>query len=83
MFGSHELGLIAMGGESIGDLRVAVARVEEKVDGLGSKLDAVLRMEDDHENRLRRLERAGYVAIGLAVASGGAAGAFSSMLTGA
>ena len=83
LFGNSNGSGVDMGGETIADIRVSVARIEEKIDGLNRKFDDVLRVTGDHENRMRRVERAGYVAMGLAIAGGGAAGAFSSMITGA
>jgi hypothetical protein len=57
------------------DLRVTLARVEGKLDG-------ALASSSDHETRLRKLERAAWMAVGLATAAGGATGAISALLTG-
>jgi hypothetical protein len=59
----------------ITDLRVTLARVE-------GKLDVALTSSADHEERLRKLERAAWMAVGLATAAGGATGAISALLTG-
>lgn len=52
----------------IRDLQVTLMRVE-------TKLDASLTRVDDHEARIRRLERAVWIAAGVAAASGGTVGA--------
>jgi ABC-type uncharacterized transport system permease subunit len=59
----------------ITDLRVTLARIEEKLDG-------ALASGADHETRLRKLEKAAWMAVGLATAAGGATGAISAILTG-
>lgn len=46
------------------------------------KLDQALASTSDHETRIRRLERAIWLAVGFASAGGGAAGAVISKLIG-
>lgn len=48
-----------------------------------TKLDAQLTRSDDHETRLRRLERALWLATGAAAAAGGVVGSIASRLMGA
>lgn len=62
-------------GDDLTELRVMIARIEGKLDG-------ALSTNADHESRLRRLERAAWLAVGLATAAGGATGAISALLTG-
>ena len=59
----------------ITDLRVTLARVEGKLDG-------ALAAGTDHEARLRKLERAAWLAVGIATTAGTATGAISAILTG-
>lgn len=57
-------------------LPVIVARIEVK-------LDQALAQHADHEVRIRRLERALWMAVGAGLAGGGAAGAIAAQLMGA
>lgn len=52
-----------------GELARALIRIESKLD----------KVSDDHENRLRRIERISYIALGLAVT--GASTGFSSLVS--
>jgi len=58
------------------ELALTVARIEVK-------LDQALAQHDDHEARIRRLERALWTAAGAATAAGGTVGAIVSQLMGA
>lgn len=57
-------------------LALAVARIEVK-------LDQALANHADHEVRIRRLERALWMAVGAGLAGGGVAGAIAAQLMGA
>lgn len=58
------------------ELALTVARIEVK-------LDQALAQHADHELRIRRLERAVWIATGFASAAGGTVGALASQLMGA
>lgn len=64
---------------SAGDQFERLVRVETKLDQL---LARIIPVQDDHETRLRKLERMIWIATGAALAGGGAAGAIASQLTG-
>ena len=57
-------------------LALTVARIEVK-------LDQALASHADHEIRIRRLERALWMAVGAGLAGGGVAGAIAAQLMGA
>ena len=54
----------------------------ERLARIEVKLDAVLSKHDDHESRLRRLERALWVVTGFAAALGGGIGSVITKLLG-
>jgi hypothetical protein len=56
--------------------------VLERLTRIETKLDAAISRGDDHEHRLRRLERAVWVATGAAAAVGGAVGSVAHHLVG-
>lgn len=56
--------------------------VLERLTRIETKLDAAISRGDDHEHRLRRLERAVWLATGAAAAMGGAVGAAAQRLVG-
>jgi hypothetical protein len=56
--------------------------VLERLTRIETKLDAAISRGDDHEHRLRRLERAVWLATGAAAAMGGAVGAAAQQLVG-
>ena len=60
----------------VADLKVAIARIE-------TKLDAALTVGADHEARIRRLERAVWLAAGAAAAAGGTLGSLATHILGA
>ena len=60
----------------------AIARLEVKVDGLGDNDSAAAIVARDFELRLRAVEKTRNVAIGLAIALGGSAGALARGLLG-
>lgn len=45
-----------------------------------TKLDQLLKSHDDHELRLRALEKARWIMVGAAAASGGVAGAIARLI---
>ena len=49
------------------DDEVTIGEVVRRLGNIESKMDKIL---DDHESRLRRVERGTYVALGVAVAAG-------------
>ena len=53
------------------DVRVILARVEEKLDGVSTRLDEGLR---DHEERIRAVERFQWLGTGVSSVLGAAAG---------
>lgn len=65
---------------SAGDQFERLVRVETKLDQL---LDRIIPAQEDHETRIRKLERMIWVATGAALAGGGAAGALASQIMGA
>lgn len=52
------------------------AGVETRLAVMDTKLDALLNQRDDHETRIRRLERWVWIATGAAAAIGSAVGSF-------
>jgi hypothetical protein len=65
---------------SPGDQIERFVRLETKLDLL---LQQIMPKQDDHEARIRKLERMVWLAAGSALAGGGAAGAIASQITGA
>ncbi|MBX6382153.1 MAG: hypothetical protein IRZ07_04135 [Microbispora sp.] len=57
-----------------GGQEIASHEVLERLTRIEVKLDAAISRADDHESRLRRLERAVWVATGAAAIAGGAIG---------
>jgi hypothetical protein len=68
--------------DDVGELKVQLARIEGKLDGFTAGLKTASDRVDDHESRLRRVERIVYLSVGAAIAVGGASGAVASALTG-
>lgn len=62
-------------GAELHQIALSVARMEGKLDG-------VLASSADHETRIRKLERALWVAVGAGAAAGGGVAAVVSKLTG-
>jgi len=57
-----------------GESEIASHEVLERLTRIEVKLDTAINRTDDHESRLRRLERAVWVATGAAAIAGGAIG---------
>lgn len=58
----------------------AEREVLDRLISIELKLDAVINRGDDHETRIRRLERAVWIAAGAAMAGGGVLGAIASQI---
>lgn len=75
-----------MSGDEIQELKVFLVRIEEKLGALREhveeKLGDLKADSGDQDSRIRTLERYAWTAAGVAVASGGAAGALVSALGG-
>jgi hypothetical protein len=56
-------------------LAVALARVEEQVEGIAKTVTGI-------DGRMRNLERAAWLALGIATAAGAATGSIASVLSG-
>lgn len=60
----------------------AEREVLDRLISIETKLDSVIRRGDDHESRLRRLERALWLATGAAAAGGGLVGSIAQRIMG-
>lgn len=79
MTDSNDAALIALVGTVKDDIKALDKKLEDKTADLSQRLGKVV---DDHEQRIRKLERWQYVATGLAAALGSGIGASVSQLSG-
>lgn len=52
----------------------------ERLTRIETKIDQLLDMSGDHENRIRKLEEFKYIVLGAALVGGGAAGSLASAI---